>query len=259
MSDENQSVSPDMLVARLMNADQSVKAALETRDAAFSHLNDLLSVKSSVLTATILSNLDFLAKNNPIDVQNWTNTLPRDAVKVGLSKVVVSGSEPIKTWDQARALFGHMVDMTVESDPRDVLTQCIEDQNTAGVVGWITSAGSGQWWPMMNESKFHDLRITGAWPVSKDEPPLAAIIAKGPIDIQLGHSTLLIAHDDHHRVGRAFGEMDLPVHELSRARSLVLFQIPHRIEESDPRLQAAKVSGLDGLRVVGALPNQNIG
>lgn len=259
MSEENHSISLDMLKAQLATMETNLGEALAKRVQAARHILDIVANDASPQATAILSGLETLA-SLPHEAQNkalktWPASFPSDMASCGLSKVYVSGSEPIRVWDQARAIFGHSVPMNFDNDPREVLTHCIDQENTVAVLGWMTLAGSGQWWPVLNESRYHDLKIIGAWPVIGDDSPDAAIVGRGPIPADIGKSTILMAHDDHHKVSRIFNEFELDVREFGRARSLVLFEIPVRLTDNDTRIKAARTAGLDGLRVVGALPD----
>lgn len=259
MSEENHSVSLDMLKSQLATMETHLVEALSKRAQAARHLLDIVAHDANAQATAILSGLETLA-DLPADAQKkalktWPASFPADMESCGLAKVYVSGSEPIRVWDQARAIFGHSVPMHFDNDPREVLTHCMDQENTVAVLGWMTLAASGQWWPVLNESRYHDLKIIGAWPVAGPDTPYAAIVGRGPIPADIGRSTILMAHDDHHKVSRIFSEFDLHVREFGRARSLVLFEIPARLSDNDTRIKAAKTAGLDGLRVVGALPD----
>lgn len=261
MSDDNHSVSLDMLHSQLTTLDGILKETLRKRRTVNRQLQDLLTGKNNPLAVSVLSSLQKLSVLKDDDqtsaLQVWPSVFPGDAMSAGLQRVFVSGSEPLRIWDQARALFGHDVAMSFETDPREALNFCADQPNAILVLGWMTLAGSGQWWPVLNESRFHHLKITGVWPVCKTCSPYAAVVGHGPLNEPIGRSTVLIAHDDHHKVSRIFAEFDLKVHEFGRARSLVLFEVDERIAEDDARIKAAKSAGLDGLRVVGALPRYN--
>ncbi len=258
MSKDNYAVSLDMLRSQLLAMENAVDEALQKRRQSARQLRELVTSDANPAAMTILTALDTLARTPEAARTNalrrWSTCFPDDMTDIGLRQVFVSGSETIRIWDQARAIFGHRVGMELQADPREVLTACQENEDCVGVLGWMTHAGSGQWWPILNETRYHSLRIIGAWPVFGEDKPSAAVIANGPIKAGVGKSTILIAHDDHHKVDRIFAEHDLPVSEFGRARSLVLFEIPAGFDEEDPRLDAARKAGLDGLRVVGALP-----
>lgn len=258
MSDESRSVNLDMLKTQQSAADTHLDEAIMNRAVAAKHLRQLIDPKFNPISCGILAALDALSARrnaNPfLALQGWAASFPCDMLDAGLKRVLLSGSEPLRIWDQARALFGHQVTMSFDGDSREVVTRCNEEDGCVGVLGWPTVAGSGQWWPVLNETRFHDLRIVGAWPVMGAETPGVAVIGHGPLSISVGKSTLLMAHDDHHRLERIFTDMGFITRILGRARSLVLFEIPGRLPEDDGRLKAARTAGLDGLRVVGALP-----
>lgn len=259
MSDEKKSVSLDMLKTRLKSAEADLVTAMRMRARASHHYRSAVSINANTLAMTIVAGLERLnqqAQSTDISelLLRWATEFQVDAVDAGLQRVLVGGAEPLRIWDHARHIFGHQIPMSFESDQREIVTHCAEETGTVGVLGWMTQAGSGQWWPVLNESRFHDLRIVGAWPGFLNEAPYAAIIARGPVNESAGSRTLLIAHDDHHRLQKIFTEQELRVKELARARSLVLFETAVTLSEDDGRLQDARKAGLDGLRVVGSLP-----
>lgn len=260
MNEDNHIVSLDMLEAQLTGAEDRVSAALLKRAQAAKHLRDALRSDGDPLSMTIMSALTRIetlydGQNQHELLVRWASEFPLDTRLFGLEHVQVSGAEPVKIWDHARAIFGHLVPMTFKTDYRDVLTHCIENTGRAGVLGWITLAGSGQWWPTLNETKYHDLRITGSWPIISKEKPYAAIVTRGPLANTVRGKSLIIAHDDLHRLDKVCAEIGLPATELSRARSLVLFETSASISESDARLKMARTAGLESMRVVGHLPH----
>ncbi|MAP95259.1 MAG: hypothetical protein CMK07_09950 [Ponticaulis sp.] len=259
MSEDKQGVSLEMLETRLNTAEANVVSALKARSVASRHLLMALQGEGNTIAMTVVSSLSRLARQAKATDQSqlllrWGVEFLIDMHVSGLEQVCVSGAEPIRIFDQARSMFGHQIPMQFEKDPRDTLQSCADKDSCVGVLGWMTQAGSGQWWPMLNESKYHDLRIIGGWPIVLADAPYAAIVARGPLADTPNTRTLLMAHDDHLRLKKIFGELGLYPHELSRARSLVLFEISESMAESDPRLTAAREAGLDGLRVVGSLP-----
>jgi hypothetical protein len=260
MSEDNHSVSLEMLESQLTYAEDKVSAALLKRAQAAKHLRDAQRANGDPLAMTLISALARLemlynGQNQHELLVRWASEFPLDMKLFGLEHIHVSGAEPLKIWDCARAVFGHLIPMTFKADHRDVLAQCIEKDGHAGVLGWITLAGSGQWWPILNETRYHDLRITGSWPIISKEKPYAAIVARGPLANSVRGKTLLIAHDDSHRLEKVCAEIQLPATELSRARSLVLFETSSSISETDPRLKEARRAGLESMRVVGRLPH----
>lgn len=259
MSEDTQGVSLDMLETRLKEAEAELVTAMKKRALASTHLRSAMNQTGSPVAMGIVAALDRFTRqaattNHHELLLRWAVEFQVDLFEAGLEKVCVSGSEPLRIWDQARNLFGHQVPMQFDNDQRENLNRCADEPGTVGVLGWMTSAGSGQWWPTLNESRYQDLRIIGSWPVLDEAQPYAAIVARGPIAELPGCRTLLMSHDDHHRVQRIFKEMDLQVNELSRARSLVMFEVPASLPEDDARVAAARTAGLDGLRVVGSLP-----
>lgn len=263
MSEEKSSVSLEMLKARLTSAEADLLTALSKRTLAAQYLRNAMVGDGNLLAMTVMGCLERLAdqsrSHDPAELKlRWGIEFQLEMLQVGLKRVLVSGSEPIKIFDNARSIFGLEIPMSFEADMRDTLTACAEDDHTVGVLGWMTLAGSGQWWPSLNESKYHSLRIIGGWPVFGTDAPYAAIVTKGPIAQAESDKTILIAHDDHLRLRKIMAEVELNPTEYSRARSLVLFELPTPISENDPRLKEARSLGLDGLRVVGRLPKNNL-
>lgn len=263
MSEEHSSVSLEMLKTRLTSAEADVLTALSKRTLAAQHLRTAMMGDGNQLAMTILGCLERLAEqsrtHDPAELKlRWGIEFQLEMLQVGLERVLVSGSEPLRIFDTARSIFGLQIPMSFEADMRDTLTACAEDEATVGVLGWMTLAGSGQWWPSLNESRYHNLRIIGGWPVFGAEAPYAAVVTKGPLSLAGCDKTILIAHDDHLRLKKIMAEVELNPTEYSRARSLVLFELPMSIAENDPRLKEARSLGLDGLRVVGRLPKMNL-
>ena len=261
MSEDKQRVSLDMLETRLKDAETDLVTAIRRRAVASEHLRTAMIGNGNPTAMTILANLERIMRQSATTNHNelllrWGVEFQVDLIATGLERIMVTGPEQMRIWDQSRGLFGHQLPMTFESDPRETLTAIADSDNTVGVMGWVAIAGSGQWWPVLNESRYHNLRIIGAWPVLGNQSPNIAIVAKGPVTEHAGCRTLFIAHDDHHKVSKIFGELGLKVSEFARARTLVLFETPVSISENDPRLKTARAAGLDGLRVVGSLPGQ---
>ena len=258
MSDDKHKAGLEMLRSQLAVMETGVEQALQKRAQAARQLREALSASGDLLSMSMLSSLDRLAAV-PVDqrgpvLQRWSAEFPADMVACGLQKVIVSGGEPLRMWDHARSMFGHAMPMSVENDPRDVLNMCAERDDCVGVFGWLSLVGALQWWPAFNEKRFHNLRIIGAWPLGDKDVPYTSILARGPLGPEVGASTLLIAHDDHHKVGKIFSDVGIEGRELGRLQTLVLFEAMECFPEDDIRLKAAKLAGLDGLRVIGALP-----
>ncbi len=184
----------------------------------------------------------------------WAASFPLTLAAQGISRISVSGPESLRTWDHARAIFGHHIKMHFEPDARESLLECVERTGTISVLGWMTQPGAGLWWPILNEGRFQSLRIVAGWPVNGELDPATAIIANGELPRATDGASLLICHDDLYRAERQFAEVGITVRELGRARSLVLFKADMPANESDPRLTRLRRAGLDGLKLVGALP-----
>ena len=263
MSDDQQRVSLDMLETRLREAERELVAAIQKRARAGAHMRTALRGQGDALAMAVMTCLERLKRQSAkLDLAElmlrWHVEFPLDMYDAGLQNVIVSGAEQHRIIEQARNMFGYAAPLQYNKDQRECLTMCMDKEGTIGFMGWVMGPGAGQWWPMLNETRYHDMRIVGSWPSFSDDTPQAALIAKGPLAELSDHRTLLIAHDDHHRLQKIFAEVELEVTEISRARTLVLFEIGFPVSESDPRLAAARNAGLEGLRVVGSLPAPNV-
>ena len=90
--------------------------------------------------------------------------------------------------------------------------------------------------------------------LASDKRPTIALVANARLSASGHDRTYVIAHDDHHRFDRIFRDNDLVGREIGRARTLVIVELDGFIADTDTRIDAARAAGLDGLRVIGALP-----
>ena len=263
MSEDRNRVSLDMLKARLSSAEDDVVSALQKRVTASRHLRNALSGDGHPVAMGITAALErlteqALTRNHDELLLRWTVEFQLDMFDLGVEQVFVSGTEPLRIFDFARQMFGHNIPMHFDTDARETLSSLIDRPESVGIMGWMAHAGAGQWWPVLNETRYHSLRIVGSWPVIGADAPYAAILSRGPLEPTRSGRSLLIAHDDHHRLQRIVQGLEFNVKELARARSLVLFELDTMIEENDPRLKEGRAAGLDGLRVVGAVRTDSL-
>jgi chorismate mutase len=159
-----------------------------------------------------------------------------------------------RIYDIARRHFGTHVKITRGEDARVAITKMTETASAVAVAPFPGHSGPGVWWPMLSESRFHNVSIVAALPLwAPGEPPEAAMLA---MDAKLepagGDQTLAIAFDPHHRLQRALSEARLAGKELARARTMVLIGLDGFIPAGDMRLTAMSSIGLESVRIVGA-------
>ena len=110
---------------------------------------------------------------------------------------------------------------------------------------------------MLNESRFHDLKIVAGWPALPTTTPgipQVAIVGRLPIESSGDDEMLASAHDDHWTAEKLLAEVGLKAEVVTRARSLALIRIAEYVAPDDRRIELARLAGLDALRVVGVRP-----
>jgi hypothetical protein len=187
----------------------------------------------------------------------WRSICGDVAVARGLKAVYVAGGDMTLTLEAGRSYFGFGPDLIPLVGVRDALERTLAEPGAVACIPWPEHAGSGQWWPMLNESKFHDLMIIAGWPSlpgKSDEMPRVAIIGKTAIEPSGDDDTLVTAHDDHWTADKRLGEVGLRAEVVARARSLALMRISEYVAPDDRRIDLLRNAGLDGLRVIGVRP-----
>jgi len=175
----------------------------------------------------------------------------------GLKAVYLAGGEPAQMLEAARGFFGFSVPLTPAGDVREALDRAEDTAGALAVVPWPEIAGFGQWWPMLNENRYRELTIQAGWPqIPGDEDPMPriAVIARRPVSASGDDDILATAHDDTFVAEGILARSGLTLAVVARARSLALFRIRGFLANDDPRLEQARLGGLDGLRVIGVLP-----
>ena len=257
---ESGSVSLDMLQAQLDAADDAVCEAILKRRQIERTLRD--ARKSQGLEVGFSPALTLRQARRALRVEGlegeaalWTSLLRGSLEERGISRVLIAGAEPVRVWDQARAFFGHNIELVQVAEPVDALDGCVEDETLAAVLPWLGSSLGSLWWPKLNESRYRALRSVAAWPApGLSDEPLVSIVNQGDLASSGDDLTLAVAFDDTHRALKLLTDHDLTVRELGRARALVLLEIDGFVAGDDPRLLAATSAGLEGLRVVGVAP-----
>lgn len=159
------------------------------------------------------------------------------------------------TLNAARGYVGFATPVIEAAEVREALERADAGKGELACLPWPEHAGPGQWWPMLNENRFRGLAILDGWPRwPGGGAPRAAMVGRAPVRGSGADDTLLTAHDDRHDAERLLAEAGLVGEIAARARSLVLIRLKEFAGEADPRLDAARSAGLDGLRVIGVLP-----
>jgi hypothetical protein len=159
--------------------------------------------------------------------------------------------------EAARGYFGFGPNVIPIVGIRDALERAESTPGVLACVPWPEHAGSGQWWPMLNENKFRGLAIVAgrpSLPGSAGETPRMAIVGKMSMESSGEDDTLATAHDDHYTADKRLQDVGLHAEVVARARSLALIRISEFVAVDDRRIDLARKAGLDGLRVVGVRP-----
>ncbi len=187
----------------------------------------------------------------------WRSLCGDVAVSRGLKAVYVAGGDVTLSVEAARGYFGFAPNIVPLVGVRDALERAVTQPGSLACVPWPEHAGAGQWWPMLNENKFHSLVIVGGWPSlpgSPDETPRIAIVGRLSVESSGEDDTLAMAHDDHWSADKLLQALDLKAEVVGRARSLALIRISEFVAVDDRRIDLARKAGLDGLRIVGVRP-----
>ena len=187
----------------------------------------------------------------------WRSLCGDVAAARGLNAVYVAGGDVTLGVEAARGYFGFGPNVLPIVGIRDALERAESTPGVLACVPWPEHAGSGQWWPMLNENKFRNLAIVAGWPSlpgSAAETPRMAIVGKMSMESSGEDDTLATAHDDHYSADKRLQDVGLQAEVVARARSLALIRIPEFVAVDDRRIDLARKAGLDGLRVVGVRP-----
>ena len=190
-------------------------------------------------------------------VRIWRSLCGDVAVARGLKAVYVAGGDVAQGVETARGYFGFGPNMVPLMGVRDALDRADSQAGALACVPWPEHAGSGQWWPMLNENKFRSLAIVGGWPSLPSAPgetPRLAIVGKMSMESSGDDDTLATAHDDQYSAEKLLQDVGLKAEVVARARSLALIRISEFVAVDDRRIDLARRAGLDGLRVVGVRP-----
>ncbi len=178
-------------------------------------------------------------------------------VASGLKAVYVAGGQMDRSLEGARGYFGFGAPITPLKDVREALEYALKSPATLACVPWPEISGAGQWWPMLNEQRFRDLVIASGWPcldVDDDAMPRMAIVGRARLVPSGRDEMIATVHDDRVVAEKYLRDAGLEAEVTMRARSLALLRIKGFVTQDDPRIATAIQAGLDGLRIVGALP-----
>ncbi len=187
----------------------------------------------------------------------WRSLCGDVLVARGLKAVCVAGGDIAQSLDGARGFFGFAPTLVPVVEVREALERAVDQQGVLACVPWPEHAGSGQWWPMLNEGRFRSLAIVAGWPSLPRSPtatPRMAVVGRIGMESSGEDDTLATAHDDQYRAERMLAEFDLKAEVVARARSLALIRINEFVSVDDRRIDLARREGLDGLRIVGVRP-----
>lgn len=178
-------------------------------------------------------------------------------VASGLKAVYVAGGHPDRSLEGARGYFGFGAPVIALTDVREALERALQSPSALACVPWPEISGGGQWWPMLNENRFRDLVIGSGWPcLDADEgvTPRMAIVGRARLQPSGKDEMIATVHDDRVVAEKYLADAGLKAEVTMRARSLALLRIEGFVTQDDPRIARAIQAGLDGLRIIGALP-----
>jgi hypothetical protein len=170
--------------------------------------------------------------------------------------VYVAGGDMTLTLEAARSYFGFGPDLIPLVDVREALDRALTQPGVRAGGPGRELAGAGQWWPILNESRFQELTIGCGWPSlpGSDPTPRVAIVGKLPLEPSGDDDTLVTVHDDHWTADKRLADVGIKAEVVARARSQALLRISEYIAPDDRRIDLVRKAGLDGLRVVGVRP-----
>ncbi len=259
-------MSEEYIHAEIESADKAIFEAFVRRMRAISALKegrgsnqDLLSADLAQDAATIRRIVESAPDDVPAEaVARLFRVVIGECVAFqGVKSVRIAGGDNTSHVNAARGLFGYATPLVQAADPREALEAIAEEEGGIACLPWPELPGAGQWWPMLNESRFKHMRILAGWPnlPGHDASSLeTAIIAPRTMAPSGKDHMLAIARDDLHHANRAFRDAEIEGEVVARVRSLALIKIYSFMPENDSRLDVLRDNGLDGVRIVGVLP-----
>jgi chorismate mutase/prephenate dehydratase len=192
--------------------------------------------------------------DNDLVFEMWRALIAANIRRQGAIEVAVaSAGDIVRPFDLARRHFGGATRLFKALDARDALNKACDQKNVVAVLPWPTGGGVGMWWPILAESRFHNLSIVAALPLRGAGDPEAALVAAGvALEPAEQDKTFGLAFDPHYRAARALNEAALKGREAARVRETVLIEIDGFVARDDGRIGHAMRAGLEGFRVIGA-------
>lgn len=187
----------------------------------------------------------------------WRSMCGDAAAARGLKAVYVAGGDMTLTLEAGRSYFGFGPDLIPLVEVREALDRALTQPGVLACVPWPEAAGAGQWWPMLNESRFQDLTIGCGWPSlpGKDgNVSRIAVVGRIPIEPSGEDDMLATVHDDQWTAAQTLSTLGFKAEVVARARSQALLRIADFVAPEDPRIELARKAGLDGLRIIGVRP-----
>lgn len=245
-------LSPDLLGEELMTAlaaKYRSLAQIADREFVFRPARDAAEIRS-------LSRLP-VGVHADVLTRVWRSFMGDALVARGLKGVYCAGGDPALLVEGARGYFGFAPNLVPVVEIRQALEKALESAGNLACVPWPEQAGAGQWWPILNEQRFRDLHIVVGWPAlpgASQSMPRVAVVGRVPVEPSGDDETLATVHDDRMDAESVLNRCGLAAQVTARARTLALIRFPEFVGANDPRLQAAREAGLDGLRIVGVRP-----
>ncbi|ACT57928.1 hypothetical protein [Hirschia baltica] len=259
-------MNEEFIRAEIESADKALNEAFIRRLRAISALKEAKRVDDTEISADLAADAALvrrLIEEAPDDVsidavaRFCRAFIGECVVYQGVKAVRYAGGDATRLVAAARGFFGYAANLTSAVDPREALEAVAEETGVVACLPWPELAGGGQWWPMMNESRFSGLKILSGWPNLPGEnaqPLETAIVARKELSPSGADDMYAIAHDDIHDAHRILRNLDMPGEVVARVRSLALIKLSGYITEDDSRLAEARQAGLDGLQIIGVLP-----
>ncbi|MFC7292078.1 hypothetical protein [Hirschia litorea] len=259
-------MNDEYILAEIESADRALSEAFVRRLRAISALKEARHVDENEISADLAADAALIRRligEAPDDVsidavaRFCRAFIGECVVYQGVKAVRYAGGDEARLVDAARGFFGYAAKLTRSADPREALEAVAEEAGVVACLPWPELAGGGQWWPMMNESRFAGLKILSGWPnlPGDDAPPMeTAIVARKALSPSGSDDMFAIAHDDIHDANRLLRQIELPGEVVARVRSLALIKLSGYVTEDDSRVIEARNAGLDGFRIIGVLP-----
>lgn len=167
---------------------------------------------------------------------------------------VAGGADPNSKFELARRHFGAFTKITRADDPRSAIAKMQESPCAVAVAPFPSHSGPGVWWPLLSESRFHNVSIAAALPLRDEgEPEAAVLVQDAHLEPAGGDQTLALAHDPHFRLQRGLADAGLAGREIARSNTTnVLIGFDGFIPMGDGRLATLAGVGISSLRIVGA-------